>query len=218
MDAQDQYYCRISIIDILVFISENLRFFIAVTFSAVFITYCALFFVTEKYTASFRLELPPSVHPFVADPIFLAAMRNNGPANVNFEDGTLHWSAIAQSRDAAESLVKLARNSALDAVSDLDPANLSRGWNDPSLFTINLVEQVSTVKRWAALMKTKPISIESNRKPALWLFGSALFSLVAAVVFKACYKLLEAVKRTPEGAQKVARIKSGLLLRKARKG
>lgn len=214
MKPHTQEHYEVSLLDILVFFAEHVRLLIAVPLGATALMYCILLFDPEQYTARFRLELPPSVHPYVADPIFLAALNNGGPAKVAINDDGLEWLATAPTKDAAEVAVKLARNTALNAVANLDPADLSRGWNDPSLFHVDLAEQVSAVKRWAEVLKAQPVPVENDRKTALWLVTTGIFSFVGGLLFAVIRRLVRSVARTPDGAQKVARIKTALRCRR----
>jgi hypothetical protein len=179
------------------------------------LTYVAITFLPEKYTAFYKLELPSSVHPYIADPIFIAAIKNDTAAKASFVNGDLAWTFEAQSEKDAIDAVTAARNAALDAVSGLTPADIAvEGENAMGLSAAGVARQVSTVKRWAEILKEEPVAATSNVKRGVWVATLTALSFIFVLLFLIIRNIIRSAEKTPEGAAKMAKIRESLVLRR----
>jgi hypothetical protein len=206
---------EIDVLDVLVFFAANIRVLVAVPLIIAGLTYGALTLLPEEHTAFYKLELPPSVHPYFTDPIVLAAFGNDGPVKPTMVNGSVTWFFEARSEEEAASAVTIARDAALDAVSDLTPTDIAaEAGGYLGLSEAGVAKQVSIIKRWAEILKKEPVVATSNVKGGLWIATMAVMSFVFTFLLLVVRNVFKSAKMTPEGAEKLKKIRESLALRK----
>ena len=201
----------IDVLDVLVFLATNIRLLVAVPLIIAALTYGVITLLPEEHTAFYRLEFPPSVHPYIADPIVIAAIKNDTLARASIVNGGVTWFFKARSEKDAVNAVTTARNAALDAVSSMTPTDVVlEAGNYMGLSAAGVAWQVSTIKKWAEFLKKEPVTTTSNLKRGAWMATTAALSLILTLLFLIMRNVVRSAELTPEGAAKMARIKASL--------
>jgi hypothetical protein len=202
-------------LDVLVFLATNVRVLIVVPLIFWGLAYIAVALWQKEYTAYYNLQFPPSVHPYIVDPIFMAAFTSDSAAKPAMVNGGIRWFAEARSEKEAVAATTAARNAALDAVSDLVAANIAaEAGGYLGLSEAGVAKQLSTVRRWAQIVRREPVQVSSNVKGGIWIASLSALSFIMTLLFLMVRQVVRLAQTTPEGAAKLAKIKRSLLFRR----
>jgi hypothetical protein len=203
------------LLDVLVFLAANIRALILVPLIFSGLAYVALALLGEEHTAFYNLEFPPSVHPYIVDPIVMAAFANDSAAKPTVVDNGIRWFVEAGSEQDAVTAITAARSAALDAVSGLVAADIvAEAGGYLGLSEAGVAKQLSTVRRWAQTERREPVVVSSNVAGGIWIATLSALSFIFTILFLVGRDVVRTASLNPQGAAKIAKIRAGILGRK----